>query len=173
MPHGPERPWLQAAPMSPPTDPANPGRLPWSFVLRNDRTSPRARRPCHVAWASRPCQRRLVQKQKTLGRLQRPKSPCHQSRNFDLTALRRVHGLVAQLEERRNGIAEVVSSILIGSTTLPIESGSTPKFWEGVWISRGLVKPVRLAAPQIGMERFRRDTPPGQCNIASGVRMGL
>ena len=28
------------------------------------------------------------------------------------------HGLVAQLEERRNGIAEVVSSILIGSTIL-------------------------------------------------------
>lgn len=87
--------------------------------------------------------------------------------------LAHANGLVAQLEERLNGIEEVVSSILIGSTTLPIESGSTPKFWEGVWISRGLVKPVRLAAPQIGMERFRRDTPPGQCNIASGVRMGL
>ena len=46
------------------------------------------------------------------------KSPCLQEQDFDLTALRRVHGLVAQLEERRNGIAEVVSSILIGSTNL-------------------------------------------------------
>ena len=37
-------------------------------------------------------------------------------RNSDLSPLRRFQGLVAQLEERRNGIAEVVSSILIGST---------------------------------------------------------
>ena len=29
------------------------------------------------------------------------------------------HGLVAQLAERLNGIEEVVSSILIGSTTFP------------------------------------------------------
>ena len=29
------------------------------------------------------------------------------------------HGLVAQLEERLNGIEEVVSSILIGSTNYP------------------------------------------------------
>ena len=36
-------------------------------------------------------------------------------------------GLVAQLEERRNGIAEVVSSILIGSTNL-----STKFSWGGL-----------------------------------------
>ena len=35
------------------------------------------------------------------------------------------NGLVAQLEERRNGIAEVVSSNLIGSTNFPDTAQST------------------------------------------------
>jgi len=38
----------------------------WYFVLRSRRAIPRARRPCHVAWASRPCQTRLIQKKAVL-----------------------------------------------------------------------------------------------------------
>jgi len=37
------------------------------FCFEERSREPRARRPCHVAWASRPCQRRLVPKQKTVG----------------------------------------------------------------------------------------------------------
>jgi hypothetical protein len=46
------------------------------------------------------------------------KNSCVNSANFDFPALSVGDGLVAQLVERLNGIEEVVSSILIESTTL-------------------------------------------------------